>query len=332
MKIQSLIILGLSLILFSCEQEAKTFVVQGEAQGTTYTIKYISKQEIKDLKVQMDSLLDAFDQSLSTYKDNSLISKLNRGESIKLDAPFKAVYLRSMELNQQSDGAFDPTIAPLISSWGFNFENPQVLDSAQVDSLLQYCGFQHFEIRGDSLMPLKLGVQLNFNAIAQGYAVDLMGEILKRHKQSNFYVELGGELVVRGKNPEREEWKIGIDKPIDDNLDRELSHLVRLSNKAMATSGNYRSYYEFEGKKYPHTLNPKTGFPVQHHLLSATIIAEDCMTADAVATACMVMGFEKSKSWIEQLEGVEALLIYSEKDQLNSYHSSGLQGKVEPIN
>ncbi len=318
--------------IFSCQSIKKEHVVQGEAQGTTYTVKYLSYKEQKGLKQQMDSLLLAFDFSVSTYRPQSLISQFNKSNRVQPDFTFEEVYRASKRIHAETDGAFDPTIGPVISAWGFGFENPQKLDSGKVDSLLTFCGFNLYHYEQEYLVKDSTSAQLNFNAIAQGYAVDLMGQLLGKKGLKDYYVELGGEILVKGKNKELKNWQIGIDQPLDENLDRELSHIIGLSNAAMATSGNYRKYYEIDGVKYAHTIDPKTGFPVQHSLLSASIVAEDCMSADAYATACMVMGVEKAKQFIDSQRSVEGILIFqNQKGELEAYISKGLKNQVQSL-
>ncbi|MCB0802928.1 MAG: FAD:protein FMN transferase [Flavobacteriales bacterium] len=324
-------ILLIAIVIFfsACQPNKKQeFVFQGEAQGTSYTVKYINNQELISLKSSIDSLLLAIDNSMSTYKPSSRISALNKGEKIEMDKMFQTVFQRSIEINKATDGAFDPTIGPLISAWGFNFENPMHLDSLKVDSLKNLCGFDKFEVNQTSLMKVNSNASLNFNAIAQGYSVDLMAEVLEIYRIDNFYVELGGELKVKGKNKNGVYWRIGIDKPVDENLGHELSHIISLNNKAMATSGNYRKFYEINGEKYSHTLSPKTGYPVKHKLLSATVIAEDCIDADAYGTSFMVLGLEKSKEILKLHPELQAVLIYAVGDSLKSYYSDAIAKQI----
>lgn len=322
------LLIGLFLGLVSCNQVVKEHAVSGEAQGTTYTVKYIQTNEEVSLKSELDSLLLSIDSSMSTYKPSSLISSLNAGERIEMDLMFQDVFYRSNEINSITDGAFDPTIGPLISAWGFNFESPLKLDSAMIDSLKQLCGFNHFMVEKPFLKLLNPEASLNFNAIAQGYSVDLMAKLLDAKGIKNYYVELGGELKVKGKNKEEKLWRIGIDKPKGENLARNLSHIIPLNNKAMATSGNYRKFYEIDGVKYSHTINPKTGFPVKHNLLSATVIANNCMDADAFGTSFMVLGLDKSIEILNENPNLDAILIYSEGEELKSYYTPNIENSV----
>lgn len=322
------LILVFLVFIGACTPKETEYLIKGEAQGTTYTIKYIGTEEVSNLKNEVDSLLLAIDNSMSTYKPNSLISALNNGEEIEMDQMFQDVFFRSIKISRITEGAFDPTIGPLISAWGFNYEDPLKMDSILVDSLLTLCGFHQFLVEKQKLKIMNPNSSLNFNAIAQGYSVDLLSELMLNKKVSNFYVELGGELRVNGKNKVGDLWQIGIDKPIGKNLERNLSHIIPLENKAMATSGNYRKFYKIDGKKYSHTLHPKTGFPVSHNMLSATVIAINCMDADAFGTSFMVLGLEKTKSILEANPEIDAVLIYEEKGLLKSYYTQRLESIV----
>tara|TARA_R110002096_G_scaffold238027_3_gene429321 strand:- start:15776 stop:16792 length:1017 start_codon:yes stop_codon:yes gene_type:complete len=335
------LLISVSLIfLFACtpskpdSEEKKTEseqVVQGEAQGTTYTVKYIGAEN-STIKQQLDSLLRKVDLSMSTYIPNSLISKLNQGDSIQIDSLFIAVFLESKSLSNLTDGAFDPTIAPLIEAWGFDFSDPQKMDSSEVTEILTYCGFNQFELKADWLVKKSQKAKLNFNAIAQGYSVDLMASILEENGINRYYVELGGEVIAKGKNKDGIYWRVGIDKPSGMNLERELSAVVSLEDEAMVTSGNYRKFVEIDGIKYNHTINPKTGFPVKHSLLSAAVIADKSSTADGLATALMVMGLEKSKSFLEKHSEFSGILIFvNREDSLETFISPELERKVEEL-
>ncbi len=333
------IILSLGIILlFACQtsksnkREVQTFT--GKAQGTTYMIKYIGEKD-ETMPIAVDSLLAAVDTSMSTYNEHSTITALNRGDSAEVDDLFIAVYQLSQKIQKETHGAFDPTFAPIIAAWGFDYSDPQAVDSAMVDSLLALCGFHLFELKGNVLYKKNRGAQLNFNAVAKGYSTDLIAMLLeKQFDVTDYYVELGGEMVIKGLNQDHEVWKIGIDKPLGENLGHELYSVVSLTDKALVTSGNYRNFVEINGEKYSHTINPKTGFPVSHNLLSATIVAKDAGSADAVATACMAMGLEKSKDFLkEYAHKYEGLLIYADEDgKLKTYYTPGLEGKIKEIN
>ncbi|MDA9312512.1 FAD:protein FMN transferase [Vicingaceae bacterium] len=322
---KNLIILILQISLFSCtnasgkEKEVANsasteIVIKGEAQGTTYTVKYLAEDYEEGLKERFDQLLNEIDLSMSTYVPNSKISRLNNGDTIELDDLFLSVYKLSFNVNIETKGAFDPTIGPLIIAWGFDFANPQKMDSAIVNSLLESSGFDQFVVKGKQMYRTNDAARINFNAVAQGYSVDVMAQMLDKMNIENYYIELGGELKVKGKNKFGDWWVIGIDRPDGKNLERNLAQRISLENSAMATSGNYRNFYEMDGKRYSHTLNPKTGYPAENSLLSATVITNDCGTADALATAFMVMGKGKIISYLEQHPNTKAYLIFSSKD------------------
>lgn len=318
---KNLTYLLITIILFACgnpaaentdaKKAATEIVIKGEAQGTTYTIKYLADEYEEGLKEKFDSVLKAIDMSMSTYVPTSVISHLNHSDTVDVDEMFKAVFKLSYNISQETNGAFDPTIGPLIKAWGFDYSNPQKMDSSLVDSLLKSSGFKQFTLQGNKMYTNNKSARINFNAVAQGYSVDVMKLLFDKRNIDNYYIELGGELLVQGQNKMGEDWIIGIDKPDGKNLERNLAQRIYLKNAAMATSGNYRKFYEVDGKRYSHTLNPKTGYPAENNLLSATVIAKDGGTADALATAFMVMGQEKSIDYLEKHPTIKAYLISS---------------------
>lgn len=289
--------------------------ITGFTQGTTYLVKYENKDR-KNLQPEIDSLLAGFDLSLSTYIPESVISKVNFNDSnAVLDNHFVKVFNKAQEVYEKSGGAFDITIAPIVNAWGFGFTEKADTDSAAIDSLLQFVGMEKVCIEHGKVAKKYPQIMLDVNAIAQGYSVDVVSDFLEKKGIKNYLVEIGGEVRAKGKNPSNKIWIIGIDKPVDNNIipGRVLQSKLRLKNSSLATSGNYRKFFEEDGQKYVHSINPETGYPVISNLLSVTVMAEDCMTADAWATAFMVMGMEKS---IEHLSGqneLEAYLIYSDK-------------------
>lgn len=299
--------------------------------GTTYHIVYAGG-EIADLQQGVDSVLKDVNASLSTYIPTSTISLFNQSAvGAPMDEPMRVNFLKSAEVWLKSKGAFDPTVGPLVNAWGFGFQKmADKVDSSLIDSLLQFVGWQKLRIAGDSLLK-ESGVVLDFSAIAKGYGVDQVALYLERRGVSNYIVEIGGELRAAGEKAKGFNWIAGIEKPIEDQSgeQRELQLSLPLKNRSMATSGNYRNFYVVDGKKFTHSIHPKTGYPAMSNLLSASVIANDCMTADAFATACMVMGFEAAKNLIEQESALEAVLIYSdEQGKLQQYVSPGLQKLV----
>lgn len=323
-------------------ENEKTYQVYGETMGTTYTIKYKAENG-RNYQQAIDSVLKAFNQSLSTYIPNSEISIFNRMENIDSAIVFQndffyPVLKRSKEIFQMSEGAFDPTLAPLIRVWGFGeIEEPEKIPTDKIDSLLELVGFDKYIVFDEkTLRKTKPQIQLNFNAIAQGYGVDVIALFLESKNIKNYMVEIGGEVRANGKGTSGEGWKIGIDKPIEEGKDnknpqRQLQAIVTLNNKSLVTSGNYRKFYIREGKKYPHTINPKTGYPVSHNLLSATVLAGDAVTADALGTACMVLGREKALEMIEKLDETEVFLIYDDNGTIKTEMSKGFKNFIEEL-
>jgi thiamine biosynthesis lipoprotein len=330
---KNLLVVIIAFMLVGCGEEIPTkqkIVVDGFAQGTTYKIAYISKDGISYQRT-IDSLLIEIDNSLSTYQKKSIISKFNQTDSImEVDQLFLDVLAVSKNVYQASEGAFDPTIAPIVNAWGFGFENINNTDSTTIDSLLAFVGFDKITNNNNNVIKESKEMMLDFNAVAQGYTVDVIGDMLEARGINNYMVEVGGELKTKGTNINDTLWRIGIDKPIPDLENRELEAIINLNNKALATSGNYRKFYEKDGIKLSHTINPKTGYPVQHSLLSATVITENCALADAYATVFMVVGLEKSKIILNNDEKLEGLLIYSDdKGSLKTYYTDGLKEFIE---
>ena len=305
--------------------------LSGEAQGTTYHINYYAA-EGADHQKEMDSLLQSVDQSLSTYVPTSLISRINRNDRMAVaDAHFNTVFNKSREVWQLTGGAFDVTVAPVINAWGFGFTKKESMDSTRVDSMLRYVGMDKICKQGDLILKDNPRVMLDFNAIAQGYTVDLLAQLLEQKGITNFMVELGGEVKAQGKKADGSEWKIGIDRPEENAEGRPLEAVVMLENKGLATSGNYRKFYSENGRKFAHIIDPHTGYPAKHNLLSATVVAPDCMTADAYATAFMVMGLEKTKAFLQEHPelNLQVLLVYDDKGKFGIYASKDLDW--EPV-
>ena len=297
---------------------------EGFTQNTFYKITYESPKGI-DYEKEIRQILYDFSYSLSTYNPTSLISRINQNDSTAVvDDFFRTVFEKSVEVNRASDGAFDITITPIVNLWGFGFtgDTPDI-DPKKIDSLLQYVGMDKARIAGNQVVKDSPGVMFNMNAIAKGYSVDVIADFLKAKGNKNFMINIGGEIVAHGVNEFGYAWLIGIERPAENALYGETNQsYVRLKNRAMATSGNYRRFFEIEGKKYGHTFDPKTGYPVMHNLLSATVVADDCMTADAWATVCLVSGLEKSIQLLQQHPELEALLIYSDEEGKYKVHTT----------
>ncbi|MGB3587041.1 MAG: FAD:protein FMN transferase [Tunicatimonas sp.] len=306
-------------------EEATYMNVRGQTMGTTYNIKYQDDQG-RDFKVAIDSLLEVFNQSVNHYLPDSEITRFNQQDTLYFDLPyFYPVLKRSDEIVQATNGAFDPTVAPLVSAWGFGPEDQRLPNDTSIDSLLQLVGFDKISYTTNYATKEIAGVSLNFSAIAKGAGVDVVGEYLGQQSIHDFMVEIGGEVLCRGVNDKGERWKIGIDDP---NQVGNMSAAVTLNNQAIATSGNYRNYYEVDGKKYAHTIDPKTGQQVTHSVLSVSVIADDCMTADGYATAFMVLGLEPAKEIIARNPSLEVLIIYDENGATKTFQTDGLEDIV----
>jgi FAD:protein FMN transferase len=328
-----LVILALLFWKCSSNNNQDFYTISGKAQGTTYSIILIG-QDVTITKNQITTILKNFDSVLSTYVSSSNISKFNSADnSIEFSDSnfyFKNCLLKSQFIYNRSQGAFDPTVFPLIDAWGFFKDQKTPLTKAAADSILPYVSYEKdklftYKFKNNLLYFTKKDkrVKLDFNAIAQGYAVDVLAEFIRGKGYSNFYIELGGEVYVSGLNRENKKWKIGIDTPVSTSKKRSISEVLSISNEAVATSGNYRKFYEVKGKKYAHTIDPKTGLQVTHNLLSATVIAKDCATADGFATAFMVMGKEKTIAFLKENRdlGLTVYLMYDDMGRIKSYAS-----------
>jgi thiamine biosynthesis lipoprotein len=292
--------------------------------GTVYSITY-SNSDNQDLSQQITNALDAVNNSLSMFNKESVISKINNNQPVVLDSLFLTVWEKGQYVSRCTDGAFDMTVAPLVDLWGFGLKNREKVESVAVDSVRQYVGYELAVLTDGVISKSYPEMRIDAGAIAKGYACDVVADTLEAYGCTDFCIEIGGELVVKGVNPKGANWHIAINKPLEDSLclNREIQDVIELTNCGMATSGNYRNYYEMDGKKYSHTIDPRTGYPVQHSLLSATIVAPDCMTADAWATACMVGGLENAKVWVKDNPEIKGYFIYEEDGVLKVWKSEG---------
>ncbi len=302
--------------------------ISGYTQGTTYNITY-QDPDSTYYQEQLEKLLGEFDQSLSTYIPSSIVSRMNQGiPDVVADEYFRICFLAAEEVFAATGGAFDITVAPVVNAWGFGFTERSVVDSALIDSLLQFVGMNKVSLRENKLVREREGMMLDMNAIAQGYAVDVLAGFFDAENIENYLVEIGGEVRCSGKNRFGLDWRIGIDKPID-GLQLpgvQMQAIVQISGRSLATSGNYRRFYEEDGIKYSHTIDPSTGYPVQHGLLSATVVAGDCMRADAYATAFMVMGYEKARRFLEEHTYLDAYLIFNdEMGEYRVWYTAGME-------
>ena len=296
--------------------------------GTSYNITY---QCADNHKADIEKVLAEVDASLSPFNDTSIITHVNRNEDVVLDNLFLDVFRLAQKINEDTEGAFDITVAPLVNAWGFGFKNGVNPDAKAIDSLRQVVGFQKVRLENNKVVKFDPRVMLDCSAIAKGYGVDVVANLLRKYGIKNFMVEIGGEVVTSGVNPERMPWRIGVTKPTDDSLsvNNELQTVINVTDKAMATSGNYRNFYYKGGRKYAHTIDPKTGYPVQHSILSATVITDDCATADAYATSFMVLGMEKARLVLDRHPEMMAYFIYRDDSGQNQVgFSPSLKDKI----
>lgn len=322
----ALLLLGTIWILARHNRPIPYQTDSGLIFGTIYKVTY---QHDRSLKEEIEAELKRFDGSLSPFNDTAIITRINRNEDIIADSFFINVFYRSMEISKETNGAFDITIAPLANAWGFGFKKGAFPDSVVIDSLLEITGYNKVQISTKGkVVKQDPRIMLSCSAVAKGYAVDVVAHLLEKEGIGNFMVDIGGEVVVRGKNPQDGLWRIGINKPVDDSLavNQELQTILKVTNLGIATSGNYRNYYYKDGKKYAHTIDPRTGYPVQHNILSATVIAKDCMSADAYATAFMVMGLEEAERFADMHPDIDACFIYADKKgKLQMFLTKGMK-------
>lgn len=284
---------------------------QGPIFGTTYHIKY---QSSIDYQSDIDSLLKLYNAAISSYQPQSIVCRINRNEpTVVLNKWFETLFFESEKVSRASNGGYDITVAPLIDAWGFGFKKKEKITPQLIDSLKSLVGYKRVWIDHGKFMKDDPRITINMSAPGDGYASDLIAELLENKGVTNYMVEIGGELRLRGTNPSNEKWKVGIDKPIDGATNAEIKQVIAIEQGAVSTSGNYRNFYIENGKKYAHTIDPLSGYPIQHSLLSATIIAPTCIAADAFSTACMVIGLEKSLEMVKNDPSLEAYFIYSDK-------------------
>ena len=293
---------------------------EGPIFGTTYHIKY---KYDRDLNKEILAELNEVDGSMSIFNPTSTISKINAGTSLQTDALFRQVFMLSEQIAKETDGAFDMNVDPLVNAWGFGFKTEQLPTKAQVDSLRALVGFSKVSLNGNEVRKKDPHVTLDFGAIAKGFGVDRVALMLERHGIQDYMVEIGGEVRTKGKNFEGRSWTIGIQRPVAG--EERLQSVVYLENKAIATSGNYRNFYVKNGRRYAHTIDPRTGYPVQHSLLSASVFANNCATADAYATSFMVLGVEGAKRVLNRHPELEACLIYEQNGTLQVWMSPELE-------
>lgn len=316
-------------VIIACHQRPTQYRHDtGFVFGTVYNITYQSDMSLKD---SIEGELNKVDMSLSPFNGSSVISRINRNEDVTPDRMFTDVFTLAQRISADTDGAFDITVAPLVNAWGFGFKNDTEPTPEAIDSLRQLIGYGKVSIDHGRVKKADRRIMLDCSAIAKGYACDVVADYLRGKGITNFMVEIGGEIVTCGINENRLPWKIGVTKPVDDSLstNQELQTVLNVTNKAMATSGNYRNFYYKNGRKYAHTIDPSTGRPVQHNILSATVITDNCAKADAYATAFMVMGLDKARAVLDRHPELMAYFIYSDKSGNNAvWFSPSLKDKI----
>ena len=293
--------------------------------GTIYKITYQSEENLKD---EIEAELKKVDNSLSPFNKASVITHINENTDLTADSLFTEVFLLAKQISQETHGAFDITVAPLVNAWGFGFKNAAQVDSIMIDSLHQFVGIDKVELIDGKVVKKDPRLMLDCSAIAKGYGVDCVARLLDSKGIRNYMIDIGGELVMKGENPKMETWSIGVNKPIDDSLsvNQEIQAVLKLTNVGLATSGNYRNFYYKGGKKYAHTIDPRTGYPIQHNILSATVVAPDCATADAYATSFMVLGLDSAKQICNAHPELDAYFIYTtDKGNTEIYYTTGMK-------
>ena len=296
--------------------------------GTTFHITY---QCDSDLTPYIKAELMKVDNSLSPFNKSSIITAINQNKDVMPDSMFMDVFQLAMNISADTDGAFDITVAPLVNAWGFGFKSGQHPTKQQVDSLMQLVGYQKLAIVDGYVKKRDPRMMLDCSAIAKGYGSDVVAKVFRDRGVKNFMVEIGGEIVTSGVNEKKQPWSVGVTKPTDDslNISHELQTILNVTDKAMATSGNYRNFYYKDGKKFAHTVDPKTGYPVQHSILSATVLAKSCAMADAYATSFMVMGLEKAQQVLDRHPELMAYFIYSDQNGHDAvWFSPSLRDKI----
>ncbi|MBQ5981183.1 MAG: FAD:protein FMN transferase [Prevotella sp.] len=296
--------------------------------GTVFTITY---QYEKNLNDEILAVLNEVDNSLSPFNKNSIITKINENIPVTPDKMFVEVFQLAKQISTETNGAFDITVAPMVNVWGFGFKNGTSPTKEVIDSIKGIVGFEKVNYKDGKVLKQDPRITLDCSAIAKGYGCDMVARLFRQKDIKNFMIEIGGEVVTSGISEKRIPWKIGVTKPTDDSLstNQELQTVLNITDMAMATSGNYRNFYYKNGKKYAHTINPKTGYPVQHNILSATVLAPNCATADAYATSFMVLGMEKAKQILEKHPELMAYFIYSDPKGRNAvWYSPSMKGKT----
>lgn len=319
-----LAVLAAALLIFLPDKpNLQYFHNQGNIFGTYYNIRY---ESTRDLHEEIKTALKAVDNSLSMFNQNSVISKINRNENVVLDSLFLSMFQEAQSISVLSDGAFDITVAPLVNAWGFGKSKEKRTQNSDInlDSIKEFVGYQKLILQNSQVIKQDPRITLDASAIAKGFGCDVVANTLRANGCKNLLVEIGGEVVLQGVNDKGNPWRVGISKPKNDatGLENDLQEVIASSDICMATSGNYLQYYYINGQRRSHTINPRTGYPVEHSLLSATVTANSCMRADALATACMVLGEKEALKMIECISDAECYLIIAQADTLQIITSS----------
>ena len=314
------------LVLSSCTRQPQKMVLQGLAQGSYYAVTYYDEQG-RNFQQEIDSIFHAVDLSVNLWVDSSVICKVNRNEEVVLDQIFIDNFNIAQEAARLSDGYFDPTISPLVSAWGFSAKNGDSITPQLVDSLRRLVDYRKVRIEDGRLIKEDPAMKLDFNAVAQGYTSDLIAGFLEGQGVKNYLVDTGGEIMARGGKPDGSPWIVGIEKPAEQrDSEQVVQTRLALRDRGLVTSGSTRKYVERDGKRYSHCIDPTTGWPVDHQVLSVTVLAENATWADALASICMVMGMEKSLPIIERMDGVEAYYILVNNDnELETLATNGFE-------
>ena len=303
--------------LLSCNHKPQKINYSGITQGSYFSITYYD-EEGREFEHEIDSIFKEVDNAVSLWNENSIIRKVNRNEYIVVNQIFKDNFEWARKASEFSEGAFDATIGPLVSAWGFHYKKELEMTPKMVDSIKQLVDYHKIDIVDDKVVKANPNMTLDFNAVAQGYTTDLIGKFLESRDIQNYLVDVGGEILARGTKPNGEQWTIGIEKPAENyNSDRSVQIKIQLKDKGIVTSGNYRKYIEKDGVRYSHSIDPKTGYPVEQNLLSATVIADNASWADCLATICMIVGKEKASKLLEN-QGVEAYFIFLENGTIQT--------------
>ena len=312
--------------LASCGHQPKKMVLQGLAQGSYYAITYFDEQG-RNFQHEIDSIFHAVDMSVNLWVDSSVISKVNRNEEVELDQIFIDNFNISQKAAKLSDGYFDPTISPIVTAWGFSYKDGDTITPQLIDSLKQLVDYRKVRIENGKVVKENPAMTLDFNAVAQGYTSDMIAAFLEGKGIKSYLVDTGGEIMAKGGKPNGKPWIVGIEKPApDQDAERVVQTRLALRDKGLVTSGSTRKYVERDGKRYSHCIDPHTGYPVKHQVLSVTVLAETSVWADALASICMVMGKEQSLPIIEGIDGVEAYYIFvNEQGELETFATEGFK-------